>query len=288
MRKKLGSLDLVLFGAYVAAFGTLTYFFWMGFDYYSTPYAQRPHHPDFRVFRPGGHLGLTFGIVGSVLMIGLLLYVVRKRTSLFGNWLRLSGWLRVHILMGVIGPIFILLHTSFKLNGLVAISFWAMVFVALSGVFGRFLYVQIPRNIRGDQLSLAQIEAEDQALTLQIATDSGLSADAVEILIGNLQEYLVQRRFLGVSGRRKSLEWWHQVAPRLDADAANAPEDLAKLIGLARTKMKLARRVARLDMIHRLFHYWHIIHRPFAAVMYIFMILHIVIALLFGISWSPS
>lgn len=279
---------MVLVCAYGIAFLALGYGFWLGFDYYSTPYAQRPHHPDFRAFRPGGHLGLMFGVIGTVLMLGLLLYVLRKRTSLFGNWLRLSGWLRVHIFMGVIGPFFILLHTSFKLNGLVAISFWAMVAVALSGIVGRFLYVQIPRNIRGDQLTLAQIEEEDRALTQQMVRDSGLDGAEVEVLLENLQEFFAQRRFGGISSRRKRLEWWRQVAPKLGSVAGNPPADLARLIGLARTKMKLAKRVARLDMMHRLFHYWHIIHRPFAAVMYVFMILHIVIALLFGISWNAS
>jgi hypothetical protein len=51
----------------------------------------------------------------------------------------------------------VLYHTSFKFGGIVAVSFWSMVAVFLSGIVGRFIYIQIPRTIEGRELSLNEV-----------------------------------------------------------------------------------------------------------------------------------
>ena len=65
------------------------------------------------------------------------------------------------------------LHSSFKVGGLVSISFWSMVAVALSGVFGRYLYLQIPRTRAGEELSLAEVEKADRELTRRLREEFG-------------------------------------------------------------------------------------------------------------------
>ena len=62
-----------------------------------------------------------------------------------------------HIFLCTLGPILVLFHTSYKFGGLVVISFWSMVAVFLSGIIGRFIYIQIPRTIEGRELSLNEI-----------------------------------------------------------------------------------------------------------------------------------
>src|SRR3972149_5148655 len=66
----------------------------------------------------------------------------------------LGRWLDVHIFFGLVGPALVILHSAFKVQGLVALSFWSMIAVAASGVLGRYLYLQIPRNLQGDALDL--------------------------------------------------------------------------------------------------------------------------------------
>ena len=39
-------------------------------------------------------------------------------------------------IVGICGPLFIILHSSFKVGGLVALSFWSMIAVAVSGIAG--------------------------------------------------------------------------------------------------------------------------------------------------------
>src|SRR5215470_2146925 len=62
---------------------------------------------------PENGIGYWLGIAGSSLMVLLLLYPLRKRTK----FLRLLGtvtfWFRAHMILGVIGPLLVLLHANF-------------------------------------------------------------------------------------------------------------------------------------------------------------------------------
>ena len=40
------------------------------------------------------------------------------------------------------------------------------------------------------------------------------------------------------------------------------------------------------DALHRLFHHWHVVHKPFALVMYLFMTVHVVVAVMTGYAWG--
>lgn len=52
----------------------------------------------------------------------------------------------------------ILFHTAFKFGGIVSVSFWSMIAVVVSGIIGRFIYIQIPRTIEGRELSLNEVK----------------------------------------------------------------------------------------------------------------------------------
>jgi hypothetical protein len=83
--------------------------------------------------------------------------------------------------------------------------------------------------------------------------------------------------------------WRRWRAPRLLADRLALPRPLAsELAAAARRLDKMRRRIHRLRKVQKLFHYWHVIHRPFALIMYLIMFIHIIVALLFGISWRTT
>ena len=50
----------------------------------------------------------------------------------------IRAWLEVHIFCGLVGPVLVTFHTSFKFNGLISVAYWSMVVVAVSGVIGRY------------------------------------------------------------------------------------------------------------------------------------------------------
>ncbi len=99
---------------YTISLGIILLLFLRGLDYYLTPVVERPYHLDYRDLRPAGQLGLLYGFIGAGLMIIMLVYSVRKRTRFMGQRPLMSAYLNMHIYLGVIGPLFIILHSSFK------------------------------------------------------------------------------------------------------------------------------------------------------------------------------
>ncbi len=269
---------------YLAAFALLAWLAWEGRSYYATPLVERPRHPDYWALKPGGSRGIVYGIVGAGLMTLMLGYSLRKRFRPLRKWGALRYWLDLHILCGVVGPLFIVLHSSFKVQGLVALSFWSMVAVALSGVLGRYLYLQIPRAASGDRMTLGEVEAERARLAAVIEAESPAGAEALAEVTRSLEDEVGARRNLFVLLLRLPLDKW-----RLRRALGRAAARLGRSHSVTRAwtrsawqKIELERRLLVLAELQALFHYWHVVHKPFAVVMYLFMIVHIVVATMTG------
>jgi hypothetical protein len=96
--------------------------------------------------------GHGIGILGFILMLMTeTLYSFRKRSRL-ARWGRPADWLRFHIVTGLVGPYMVLLHSSWKYNGLAAAAMLMTLIVVLSGITGRYIYTRIPRGPNGEEL----------------------------------------------------------------------------------------------------------------------------------------
>ncbi len=277
---------------YLLSFVILIALFVEAYSYYSTPYAERPRHEDYRVFKPAGSRGLTYGIVGSAMMLLMLVYSLQKRLNFFGKNRTLRPFLAFHIYMGVIGPLFIVLHTSFKVQGLVAISFWSMVAVALSGYFGRYLYRQIPRNIQDNELSLSEMEESLEAQTRRLKERFAIEEEKLKFLYTLFEKELEPRgkgtvmsvlRLLFDDIRRPVIK--SRIRRRLTETLNLGGESFEELYNQLFRRALLHRKIAALADVQRVFHYWHVIHKPFAIIMYIIMFIHIGVAVWTGYGW---
>jgi hypothetical protein len=130
-----------------------------GWEYYRAPLSTRGYLPEHQLLRPSGTVGLTLGVAGVASMLMTLPYYIRKRVRALQRIGTLTQWLEVHIFFGIVGPVLITLHTSFKFNGVISVGYWLMMTVWASGFIGRYLYVRIPKTIRGVELSYTQVEA---------------------------------------------------------------------------------------------------------------------------------
>jgi hypothetical protein len=114
-----------------------------------------------------GFVGHSIGVIGFLLMLATeTLYSVRKRLA-DARWGSMASWLRLHIVMGLVGPYMVLLHTSWKFNGLAGLLTLVTFVVVTSGVVGRYLYTRMPRDeTRTDQrTALANWRAAHVPLT---------------------------------------------------------------------------------------------------------------------------
>jgi hypothetical protein len=223
------------------------------------------------------------------MMVLMLLYSVRKRVGALRRLGPLSRWLDVHIYLGVFGPLLVVLHSSFKVQGLVALSFWSMVVVASSGVLGRYLYLQIPRTRAGEELALAEIEKHDRDLTERLRARFSLS-DRQLAALDALVALPSRTGLLGGLARMLSDDLRLRAGLR---DFARGCRSVPRPVfrefeRVVRQKALARRRILLWDRAHELFHYWHVLHKPFAIVMYLFMIVHVVVALVTGYGWVGS
>ena len=276
-----------------ASLAILFYLLWRGSSYYLTPVIERPRHTDYWLLKPGGTYGYLYGVAGTSLMLLMQLYSVRKRVKFLRTVGSLRLWLDLHIFCGIIGPLLIVLHSSFKIHGLVALSFWSMVAVALSGLFGRYLYLQVPRRRSGDELSLAEFDQMRAATAVRLREEFNLSEGELATLDalgrGNahadtpLPMLLVTMPFstwrLGKKCPSPEFSTLRHQLP---------PSELRQLTKLAKERALLERRMVLLSRLQALFHYWHVLHKPFAVVMYVFMLVHIAVVLATGYGWRWS
>ena len=97
----------------------------------------------------GEFYGHTLGILGFILMLFTeTLYSLRKRTR-SARWGRMADWLQFHIFTGIVGPFMVLLHSSWKFNGLAGITLLLTGVIVFSGFIGRYIYTRIPRTADG-------------------------------------------------------------------------------------------------------------------------------------------
>lgn len=283
--KRALSTVLVLAGTFcvVVVVGVL----WVlgGWEYYGTPIGRRGYMAAHRLLRPSGSVGLSLGVAGTVAMLFTLPYAARKRWRPLARLGPTSKWLEVHIFFGIVGPVLVTLHTSLKFQGAIAVGYWLMMTVWASGFVGRYLYVRIPKSIRGVELSRDEMEAE-LARTRAVLSSAALPAEArdaldefdrsvepatgrppglLDLFFGELRvrtRLFVMRRHLRAAGA--------------DLDVVHAA------VTRAAEHATLVRRVAHLQRTRRLFDLWHVFHRPLVYGMFVIVGLHVAIAVYLG------
>ena len=260
-----------------------------GVSYYNTEISERHFHEKNELLKPTGLIGHGMGIAGSALMvIGVFGYMARKRYRIFSRIWVLKYWLEFHIFLCTLGPILILYHTTFKFGGLVAISFWSMVAVMVSGIIGRFIYLQIPRSIQGRELSLSDLSGIENDLFAkmkdQYNVDYKIIAE-INIALSNSEPKGNINFILRIINRfRFERKLMKQIRKELKSQQL-VKSDYRKVVQIFKSKIILNRRIAWLSTMQNYLRYWHVAHLPFALIMLVIMIIHISVALVFGYKW---
>jgi len=260
-----------------------------GYSYYTTSVADRFYHPDYQLLNPSGIIGHGLGIIGSLLMIiGVSIYMIRKRVRAFSRVGNLKYWLEFHIFLCTLGPILVLFHTAFRFEGLISIGFWSMVAVFASGVIGRFIYIQIPRSIEGRELSLNEIRGLKVDIGEVLKNDYDLNEESYDTIIKltkrktDLSDYNIFYRSL-----RKYFEDQRNlrsIKKVLRKSKFHRSEN-KKIIRFVNHEIALNRKIDRLTTMQNIFKYWHVVHLPFAIIMLVIMIIHVTVAIIFGAKW---
>jgi len=247
-----------------------------------------------KLYAPGSDLGYYLGLVGSVMMALLLLYPLRKRIG----WLRragdLRGWFKLHMFLGITGPVLVMFHSTLRAGSLnAAIALYSMLLVAGSGVVGRFIYTKIHHGLYGRQATLQERQERLGRVSGAIRSKLRFSED-LERRLAAFEAYAIDERRTGLLGarrflavalrapwlRRRTLRELRRVLLAAAGEQRWSAEQIAARMRIARRMLDdyldALKEVSEFRVYERLFSLWHVLHVPFVFMLVICAIVHVV------------
>jgi hypothetical protein len=248
---------------------------------------------DRHLITPEHGTGYWLGIIGGSLMLSLLLYPLRKKIRFLHRLGSTRRWFRMHMILGLLGPLLILYHCNFQLGSFNSrVALYCMLLVAISGIVGRHFYAAIHRGLYGRKLTLGELQKE---LASSAEKSHGLGTlmpklvARLDHLCGELQgdkvtnslgirrsiRWLVTHHFT-----RLSLLWTARRELRLAAVRFEVVARDKKRLNRTTTRFigdytNLMTRVAKFTVYERLFAIWHVLHLPIFFVMVLSALLHV-------------
>lgn len=246
------------------------------------------------LFEAGDDVGYWLGVAGGSMMLLLFSYPLRKHFRFAQNWGRVKWWFLVHMILGIGGPLLILLHSTFRIGSLNAgVALYSMIIVAVSGVVGRFIYARVHRGLRGEQTSFKELQTrakfDQEEVRSRLAFAPKVEADLKAFEQTELQArpgwltwlrqvfWLPFKQWLVYGQCVRDL---HGPIRKLAKHGKWSHEDLRRREGMSR---KLVRRyltavvrLAQYTAYERLFSLWHIAHIPFVYLLIISAVVHVI------------
>jgi hypothetical protein len=243
---------------------------------------------------PDHGLGYWLGICGSLMMLLLLMYSVRKRKKSMRSIGSIPTWFRIHMLLGVAGPVLIMFHSNFRLGALNSnVALFAMLTVAGSGVIGRYIYRKIHMGMYGRKAVAKDILSDAEMLRRDLAQEIGEVDYIFKELSAFGKRVIDQPPSTALSslltGGALALQ-----APFLRARLLAEVRSVARRQGKARgwSLRERRSRIARVDEVvklyfnallkaaelrfyERLFSLWHLLHLPLFFLMIMTVLVHV-------------
>jgi hypothetical protein len=238
--------------------------------------------------RPDGWLGHGLGVLGFLLMLSTeILYSLRKRAEGVA-WGRMSTWLQVHVFTGLFGSFLVLLHSSWRLNGLAGVIMLLTMVIVASGFVGRYIYTAVPHAADGAELSLRDVEAQIAAANDDVQAWAASHPDAAATL-GERLTILIAEQALGGGAAtvlgRTLLHWRHQRRLRTELrelNTAGQRRAALELQGLLDRRYRLQVQARSLPAARRLLALWRPSHVELGVALFTLTFIHIGVALYFA------
>ena len=242
-------------------------------------------------------IGYWFGIIGGTMMLILLLYPLRKRFRRWSVIGSVKSWFRIHMILGMAGPVIIIFHSGFKLGSFnSSVAFFCMLIVASSGLVGRKLYEGIHHGLYGSKVHFEEFYSGDK-LASMLLRRAGVDrrqhnngelpggerrlasrrADTDDSSIANEYEEIEERLTNLHTGVNRSLGFYRSMNSRIgklrrQIGKSNLNKKAKKLIYL---RLKDLRSICALGTKEILFSYWHILHLPLFFMLILSGLVHV-------------
>lgn len=243
---------------------------------------------------PKSGLGYMLGICGSLMMLSLLTYPLRKYWKPLQRLGSIRTWFRAHMALGVVGPALVVIHSNFNpgsQNATVALTL--MLLVVASGIVGRYIYAHVYVDTTGERLDLRQLLQE--AETLRAAFGANLeSAPEIEKALTRFEADASAMRASHLGSFRATL-FLPAMARKCHATVREEAEAFVSVRALRENwpsfvyEQRMAevhrhfdayfdtvQKAASLHFFARLFRFWHIFHLPLFLMLILAAVGHVV------------
>ncbi len=227
--------------------------------------------------------GHSLGISGFILMLMTeMLYTLRKR-SRRARWGRMQIWLQFHIFTGLVGPYMVLLHTSWKFNGLAGMVMLLTVVIVASGFIGRYIYTSVPRTVDGIEIEANELEKQVRLLDGELQAWLASQPELYNSMSNSFSMSAVHGTSRLVFGRafeewNARLKWW-RISSRMDHKARSQARELNELL---KRERDLRRQLSSIALTRQLLGLWHAIHIPVGMALFTAAFIHIVAAIYYA------
>lgn len=226
-------------------------------------------------------------------MLSLVLYPLRKRLQWLGFLGSIKGWFNAHMVLGVVGPIFILYHSNYSMGATNSnVALICMLLVSGSGVIGRFFYTRVHEGLtdrRENQTSLREGAAElrqkvagskfvPQLLTMIDEAEARVLSckrRSVHILMRPIYvtslTYIERHRLT-----RAAVDELRAAAQQSRVLAQQHKHFSVAVRRYIKQRLQAAREVAEFESYERLFAFWHLLHLPLFFLLLVAGIVHVV------------
>lgn len=239
--------------------------------------------PFFGIPPASGLVGHSMGIVGFILMLATeVLYSLRKRYQ-GARYGKMSTWLSFHIFTGLVGPYLVLLHSSWKFNGLAGVVMLFTIIIVLSGFVGRYFYTAVPRSADGAVLELETLEKMEADIQIELIEKAKAQPELAGIVQGLISVGLqtnTQKRNADLQKQARHLRaLWQKAGNQVPAGLRN---EWRRLRALGERQITIKQQLASLSTARRMLAIWHTLHVPFGMVLFLLAFIHIIGALYYA------
>lgn len=240
-----------------------------------------------KYYTPRSNFGFYLGVVGTLTMLFLLIYPLRKHVPWMQRWGALKHWFRIHMIMGIVGPTLVLFHSTFHIRSTnAAVALFSMLGVVISGIIGRFVYTKIHYGLYGSRVTLGTIQKEFAGRANEAKSRLHF-APRVEQWLQSFERDSTQLdrsfvlhlfNFLTLGFRRSVLEFRCARELRRILKTERHPEfhgGASEAIELVSAYLRESQSVSQFTTYERFFSLWHVLHIPLIYILAASTVFHI-------------
>lgn len=232
-----------------------------------------------KYYKPSDDLGYYLGLVGGLMMATLLLYTIRKNLKIFRRVGDIKYWFAIHMMFGILGPLFIIFHSAFHINTANAmVAFVAMCIVSGSGIIGRFAYNKIHHGLFGFKIELSELRGYLDDVANNIYELSELYPDFLNELDALTEKHLIYN--VSLPRKHFNLLKFRQDSAKLLKKSEKLFENERyirdEMMDITNNYIDSIDKALQYTIYENIFSLWHIMHIPLVYILFITGIWHVI------------